>query len=68
MATISRNLEQLGPNFALHSLTTQDLGLQNIIGISTKMRALGLGQRYDKQILDPTVPVAALNQSNTYWS
>ena len=47
MAGISRNLEQLGPSFALYSGTTQDMCLQNIIGISAKLRALGPGQRFD---------------------
>ena len=47
MAAILQNLEQLGPNFALHSGTTQDMRLQNIIGISAKLRGLGLEQRFD---------------------
>ena len=46
MAAISRNLEQLGPNFALPSGSTQDMWLQNIIGISAKLRALGPRQRF----------------------
>ena len=48
MATISRNLEQLARNFALHSRTTEYMCLQNIIGISVKMRALGPGQRLQR--------------------
>ena len=51
MAAISQILEQLGPNFALHSSTTQDMCLQNIIGISTKLQALGLGQRFNYTFL-----------------
>ena len=47
MATISRNLEQLGWNFALSSGTTQDLCMQNIIGISVKLRALDPTQRFE---------------------
>ena len=47
MATISWNLEQLGRNFALHTGTTQDVRLQNIIGISLKLRALVSAQRFD---------------------
>ena len=46
MAAILQNLEQIGPNYALHSGTTQDMGLQNIIGISAKLRALGPEQRF----------------------
>ena len=44
MAANSWNLEQLGP---LHGETTQDMCLQNIIGISAKLRALGSGQKFD---------------------
>ena len=40
MAAIPRNLEQFGHTFALHSETTQDMCLQNIKGISVKMRSL----------------------------
>ena len=47
MTTILRNLEKLGQNFALHSGTIQDMCLQNIIGISVKMRALGPGKRFE---------------------
>ena len=43
----SWNIEQLGPNFALHSGTTQDRCLQNIIRISAKLRVQGTGQRFD---------------------
>ena len=39
------NLEQLGQNFALHFGTTQDTHVQNIIGMSAKLRALGAEQR-----------------------
>ena len=55
MATILRNLEHLGPNFALHSGTTQDTCVQNINGISAKLRGLGVGQRspYKFWILTP---------------
>ena len=42
MDTILRNLEQLGRNFALHVGITQDMCLENIIGISVKLRALCL--------------------------
>ena len=45
MAAISWNLEHLGPNFALHSRTTQDTCVQNIMGISAKLRGLGPEQR-----------------------
>ena len=66
MAVILWNLEQLGPNFALHSGTTQDMCLQNIIRISLKLRVLGLAQKF-KNILDPpTAAGAASNLSNTY--
>ena len=47
MAAILRNLEQLGPNFALHSGTTQDMCVWNIIRISLKLRALGPAQRFE---------------------
>ena len=43
----SPNLDQLGPNFALHSGTTHDMCKQNIMGISAKLRALGPRQRFD---------------------
>ena len=46
MGAISQSVEQMGPNFALHSGTTRDMYLQNIIGISAKLRALGSGQRF----------------------
>ena len=46
MAAISQNLEQSGRNFALLFGTTQDICLQNITGISVKMRAQGPGQRF----------------------
>ena len=45
ITAISRNLKQLGQNFALHSGTNQDMRVQNIIGISTKLRVLGSEQR-----------------------
>ena len=41
MAAISLNPEYLGLNFALHSGTTQGTCVQNIIGISAKLRAVG---------------------------
>ena len=47
MAAISWNLEQLGPNSALQSGTTQDVCVQNIIGISLKLRVLGPAQRFE---------------------
>ena len=47
MATISQNIKQLGPNFPLHSGTTQDMCLQNVSTISAKLRALGPGQRFN---------------------
>ena len=34
------------PNFALHSRTTQDMCVQDIIGISAKLRALGPEQTH----------------------
>ena len=40
MATILQNLDQMGP--------TQDMCLQNIIGISAKLKVLGPGQRFEK--------------------
>ena len=40
MASVLWNLEQLGPDFALHSGAIQDMYLQNVIGISEKLRAL----------------------------
>ena len=46
MAAILQNLYHLGPNFALHSRTTQDMCVQNIIGISAKLRALARSQRF----------------------
>ena len=45
MAVISRNLEHLGPNLALHSGTTRGTRVQNIIGISAKLRGLRPVQR-----------------------
>ena len=39
MAAVSRNLEQLGRHFALHSRTAQGLCMQNIAGISVIMGA-----------------------------
>ena len=50
MTAISRNLKQLGPNFALHSGTTQDMSVQSIIGISAKLRALGPEQRFNNTL------------------
>ena len=47
MAAILRNLEQLGRYFALHTMTTQSMCLQNIFGISVIMRALDPGQRFE---------------------
>ena len=46
MAATLRNLEQLGPNYALYTGTTQDMCVHNIIGISAKLRALGPEQRF----------------------
>ena len=46
MAAISWNLQQLGPNFALHSGTSEDTCLQNIIVTFANLRALGRGQRF----------------------
>ena len=54
MAAISRNLEQLRPHFALHSRITQHMCLQNIIGISAKLRVLGPNQIFHYSI-------------NTFW-
>ena len=67
MAAVLLNIEQLGQHFALHLGTTQDMCLQNIIGISV-MRALGPGQCIDKHIDDPSTSAAAAasNLSNTY--
>ena len=60
MATISRNLEQLGRNFALHSGTTQDMCLKNIVWITVTVRALDPGQRFEHTyVLDPPPPATA---------
>ena len=51
MDAVSPNFEQLGPHFALHSGTTQDMCLQNITGgIFAKLGALGPGQRFDNTL------------------
>ena len=71
MADISRNIELLGRNFALHSGTTQSMCLQNIIGISVKLRALDPSQRFKHTfwILDPPPLAAAASMlSKTYKS
>ena len=47
MAAISWNLEQIGPNSALHTGTTQDMCVQDIIGIYAKLRVPGPEQRFD---------------------
>ena len=70
MVTISQNLEQSGPNFALHSGTTQDMCMKNIIKISGKFRVLGPEQRFDlhRQLqshqshIDPTLHVGPNNE------
>ena len=47
MATILRNLEQVGQIYALHTETAQDMCVQNIIGISAKFRVLGPEQKFN---------------------
>ena len=47
MATILRNLEQLGRHLALLSGTIHSIRSQNIIGISVKLRALDPAQRFE---------------------
>ena len=69
MAAISQNVEQLGPYFAPQSGTTQDICVQNIIGISLKIEGARSSTKIRKHILDPpTVAAAASNLSNTYRS
>ena len=68
MATISRNLEQLGRNFALHFGTSHDMCLQNIIG-SLQIEGARSRTKIGEHGFDPTVVVAAAsNQSDTYRS
>ena len=50
MAAILWNLEQLGQNLALHSGTTPDIYLQNMIGISVTLRMLDPGQRLESAV------------------
>ena len=68
MAAISRNLEQLGPNFALYSRTTQDMCVQNIDHWDLfKIEGARFGTEIQEHILDPTtVAATALNLSNTH--
>ena len=63
---VGGNLEKFGPNFALHSVTTQDMCLQNIIGISLKLRVLGLLQTYQTHI-GPTLHVGSNNCAQQIW-
>ena len=60
MAAISRNLEQSSPNSSLH------MCLQNIIGISAKLRALGLGERFDNTV-DLIAAAAASTKSTAKY-
>ena len=63
MATISLNLEHLGPNFALHSGTTEDTCVQNIKRISENWGARS-GTKISVHILDPNATAAAASKTN----
>ena len=47
MVVVSWNLEELGQTLALHSGTTQDMFLQNFIGISVKLKVPDPEQRFE---------------------
>ena len=57
-AVILRNIEQLDPNFALHSGTIQDMCLQIIIKIS-KIAGARSGPKIPEHISDPTTTTVA---------
>ena len=63
MATISWNLEQLGPNFALHTATTQDMCVHQDL---CKLRALSPEQRFDNTFLDPPTQPWRLQTNQTH--
>ena len=60
--SISQNPERLGPNFALHSGTTQDRDHQDFC----KIEGSRCGTKISVHLLDPNAAVAASNQSKTY--